>query len=76
MTIQIPPENLLDRVLKLFGKERLVVIAPATVRLCNELGPHVQVMARRESFVTALLRFQRSIDPDKETDLLPQQSAP
>ncbi len=75
MTIRIPPENFLDRILRLMGKERLVVIPQATVRLCNELGPYVQVTARRESFLTALFRFRGSSHDHEEPDMIHQQTA-
>jgi hypothetical protein len=74
MTIRIPPETVLDRILRLFGKERLVVIPQSTVRLCNELGPYVQVTARRESFITALFRAGRSVEEDEDPHMIPQQT--
>jgi hypothetical protein len=74
MTIRIPPETVFDRILRLFGKERLVVIPQAAVRLCNELGPHIQVMARRESFFTALFRFRGSLEENEDPSMIPQQT--
>jgi hypothetical protein len=74
MTIRIPPETVLDAILRCIGKERQVVIPQAAVRLCNELGPHIQVMARRESFFTALFRFGRSAEGDGDLELIPQRT--
>lgn len=74
MTIRIPPETVLDRILRLIGKERQVVIPQAAVRLCNELGPYVQVMARREGFFTALFRTARSAKTDEEPKTVWQQT--
>lgn len=76
MTIRIPPETFLDRLLRLFGKERRVVIPQAAVRLCNELGPYVQVTARRESFFTALFRLRESSPGDEDPNMIPQQTGP
>ncbi|KPJ78905.1 MAG: hypothetical protein AMJ54_01195 [Deltaproteobacteria bacterium SG8_13] len=73
MTIRIPPETVLDRILRLLGKERQVVIPQAAVRLCNELGPYVQVTARRESFFTALFRSGRSPEENEGPDMIPHQ---
>ena len=75
MTIQIPPETVQDKILRLLGKERRVVIPQAAVRLCNELGPCVQVTARRESFITALFRANRSIEEIESADMIHQQTA-
>jgi hypothetical protein len=74
MTIRIPPETVLDTILRYIGKERQVVIPQAAVRLCNELGPHVQVMARRESFFTALFRIGRSSENDEGLELILQRT--
>ena len=73
MTIRIPPETVLDRILRLIGKERLVVIPEAAVRLCNELGPHVQVTAGREGFFSALFRIRCSLPDGEDPDLICQQ---
>ena len=75
MTIRIPPETFLDRILRLLGKERQVVIPQAAVRLCNELGPYVQITARRESFLIALFRSCRSCEEgDEGPEMMPQQT--
>lgn len=75
MTIRIPPATVVDKILRLLGKERQVVIPQSAVRLCNELGPYVQVTARRESFITALLRTGRCSQDDEGPDMIPQQTA-
>ena len=56
MTIRIPTENILDKILKIFGKERRVVIPDGTDAVYNKLGPYVQVMAKKEGFFKALFR--------------------
>ena len=75
MTIQVAPENVFDKILRLFGKERLVVIPQSAVRLCNELGPYAQVAARRESFLTALFRPRQFARDSEDLRVIPQQSS-
>jgi hypothetical protein len=56
MTIRVPPENLLDKVLKLLGKERRVILPKKADKIYKDLGPHVQIKGKRESFLKAFLR--------------------
>jgi len=56
MTIRTPPENFLDKVLKLFGKERRVIMPAEAGKIYNEKGPYVQIKAKREGFFKALFR--------------------
>ncbi len=59
MTIRISPENFLDKVLKLFGKERQVIMPEEAEELYEEKGPYVQIKAKREGFIKALFRKDR-----------------
>ncbi len=59
MTIRISPENFLDKVLKLFGKERRVIMPAEAGKLYEEKGPYVQIKAKREGFFEALFRRDR-----------------
>ena len=59
MTIRISPENYLDKVLKLFGKERQVIMPAEAGKLYEEKGPYVQIKAKREGFFKALFRKDR-----------------
>ncbi len=59
MTIRISPENFLDKVLKLFGKERRVIMPAEAGKLYEEKGPYVQIKAKREGFFKALFRKDR-----------------
>ena len=68
MTIRIPPENILDRILRRLGKERQILIPQEAVRICNELGPYVQIKAKRESFISALFRIQKHSEDWNEQD--------
>jgi len=56
MTVRIPPENILDKILKLFGKEREVTIPEEAGEKYRDTGPYVQIKGKRESFFKALLR--------------------
>jgi len=59
MTIRIPPENLLDKVLKLFGKKRQVIMPEEAGKIYEDKGPYVQIKAKREGFFKALFRKDR-----------------
>ena len=56
MTIRTPPENFLDKVLKLFGKERRVIMPTEAGKIYDEKGHCVQIKARREGFFKTLFR--------------------
>ena len=56
MTIKIPPENILDRILRFLGKERKIIVPEEADQIYKELGPYVQIKGKRESFFKALLR--------------------
>jgi hypothetical protein len=56
VTIRIPPENFLDRVIKLFGKERKVIIPREAGKIYESKGPYVQIKTKREGFFRALFR--------------------
>jgi hypothetical protein len=62
MTIRIPDDNILDKILKLFGKEREIIVPGGAEKIYKELGPHVQIKAKKESFFKAL--FGKTKDPD------------
>lgn len=56
MTIIIPPENLLDKLLKLLGKERQIIMPAETGKIYSEKGSYVNIKAKREGFFKALFR--------------------
>jgi hypothetical protein len=56
MTIKIPPENLLDKLIKLFGKERQIIMPAETEKIYSDKGHYVQIKAKREGFFKALFR--------------------
>ena len=55
MTIKIPKENILDKILKLFGKERKIIIPEEAGKIYEKAGQYVQIKSKRESFIKALL---------------------
>ena len=56
MTIKIPPETLFDKILKLFGKERKIIIPSEAGKIYDKLGSYVQIKAKKENFFIALFR--------------------
>jgi len=56
MTIKIPQENILDKILKIFGKERKIITPSEVDKIYHEFGPYVQIKAKKESFFKALFR--------------------
>ena len=56
MTIRVPHENILDKILKLFGKERKVIVPEGADEFYKKQGPYVQIKADREGFLKALFR--------------------
>jgi hypothetical protein len=66
MTIRKPPENILDKILKLLGKERKVIIPGQAGNTYREIGPYVQIRGKRESFFKALLRKTETKESKKK----------
>jgi hypothetical protein len=66
MTVRIPPENILDKILKLIGKEREVIIPEQAGQVYREIGPYVQIRGKRENFFKALLRKAEKKESEKE----------
>jgi hypothetical protein len=56
MTIKIPPEKFLDKILKLFGRERKVIMPAGAEDIYKDKGPYVQIKAVREGFFKTLFR--------------------
>jgi len=55
MTVRVPSENILDKILKVFGKKRKAIVPEGIDEISTEKGPYVQIKAERESFFKALL---------------------
>lgn len=59
MTIRWPEKTFLDRILKLLGKERRIVLPPEL----QDLEPQASIQARYESFWRCLCRRQTKTAP-------------
>lgn len=66
MTIKIPPENILDKILKRCGKKREVIIPEEAGIVYRDTGPYVQIKGKRENFFRALLRKTENRESDME----------
>ena len=56
MTIKTPPKNVLDKILKIFGKERDILIPQNIDELYRKYVPYITIGVKRESFWKALFR--------------------
>ena len=52
MTIRKPKPDVLDYILRFFGKKRAVYIPP---NVYKEFGPHPIILPKKESFIKALI---------------------
>ena len=57
MTIRVPADNILDKILKLFGKERDIIIPKGADKIYREYGPYVQIKAKKENDILSLSRL-------------------
>ncbi|MDD3581700.1 MAG: hypothetical protein PHW74_11840 [Desulfobacca sp.] len=67
MTIRMPQKNFLDKILKLFGKERCLKV-PDFYRNGMEKGIDIYVQGQFESFWQALFRRSSREDQQKIRD--------
>lgn len=49
MTIKMPPKNILDKILALFGKERDITEPENTGEIYKKFGHHVYIKTKRSS---------------------------
>ncbi len=57
MTIKIPPKNILDKILNIFGKERGVIVPEEIDEVYEKYGPYVQIHAvKKGNFLQTLFR--------------------
>ena len=62
MTIRIQDENILDKILSLFGKKRQVIVPEGAEKIYREHGPYVQIKGKKENFFKALFRNTEKSD--------------
>jgi len=58
MTIRLPPDNLIDRILSTFNIHRRIILPKDNSNLTNK-NPYVTTSARKESLIKSLLRTFR-----------------
>ena len=60
MTIQLPPDNILDRILDRilvgFGKRRGIIMPSQFDKASKEFGHHAIIKTRKENFLKALFK--------------------
>ena len=56
MTIRLPPDNFLDRILSFFGKKRKIIMPDNLNQIEKQLGPYANIQARKEGFFHTLFR--------------------
>jgi len=56
MTIRLPPDNFLDRILSIFGKRKKILISNNLKQIEKQLGSYTTIQARKEGFFKALFR--------------------
>ena len=60
MTIRVPPDNLIDRILTIFGKERKIILPSTQAESSrNGVNPYVTLKAKKESFFESLVQVAR-----------------
>jgi hypothetical protein len=50
----MPPKNILDKILKVVGKKRKVIVPENIDKIYLENGPYVQIQGKREGFFKTL----------------------
>ena len=58
MTISLPPDNFIDKILKIFGIQRKIIL-PKDNQDQSEHNPYVTTMAHKENLIQTLLRIYR-----------------
>ena len=56
MTIHIPPDNILDRILAFLGKRRGIIMPTNLDKIFNQFSRHVDIKAKKENFLKALFK--------------------
>jgi len=58
MSIRLPPDNFLDRILAIFNKKRKIIMPENINQIEKQLGPYITIKTRKEGFFKALFRRQ------------------
>ncbi|MCK4446861.1 MAG: hypothetical protein KAW56_07250 [Candidatus Marinimicrobia bacterium] len=59
MTIKLPKENIIDKILALFKKTREVVIYDDTAEIYKKYGPYVYIKAKKENLLKTFVRSKK-----------------
>jgi len=59
MTIRLPPDNFIDRILAILGKKRKIIMPENINQIEKQLGPYATIKARKEGFFKALFRHHQ-----------------
>ena len=60
MTIKVPPDNIWDNILKLFGKKRRIVMPESVDKIYEKFGQYAIIKDRKENFWKALFRKSKN----------------
>jgi hypothetical protein len=66
MTIRIPDPTIGDKILKLLGKKRGIILP---VEPYKKFGPYAYINAKKENFWKALFRSKNAPFPDNVADI-------
>ena len=58
MTIRLPPDNIIDKILKIFGIQRQIIL-PKDNQDQIRNNPYVTITAHKENLMQTLLRIYR-----------------
>jgi len=66
MTIKIPQPNLVDKLLRMMGKKRGVILSSGKY---ENFGPYTYFVAKKEGFFKSLIRSAKAPLPDGMVDI-------
>ena len=66
MTIRIPDPTIGDKILKLLGKKRGIILPPEPYK---KFGPYSYIKAKKENFWKALFRSKNAPLPENVADI-------
>ena len=55
MTVRLPPDKIIDKILKIFGIRRKIIL-PSDDHEQSDRNPYVTIMAKKENFFATLWR--------------------
>ena len=58
MTIRLPPDNIIDKILKIFNIQRKIIL-PKDSQDQSDRNPYATIAAHKENLIQTLLRIYR-----------------